>query len=106
MVRKLAAVSLGVFALVVATGGPARAANKCAGTKIKLAGKKAKCLLGLESKQESTNLPIDSTKVAKCKSSMSSGFAKNEAKGGCATTGDYMLRNVMYSFFCSSTRAA
>ena len=67
------------------------AANKCQGAKIKLAGKKAVCLLGLEAKAAAKGNflePLDPSKVATCQDKLSSGFGKLEAKGDCATTGD------------------
>jgi hypothetical protein len=62
--------------------------NKCQGEKIKAAGKKADCKLGLKSKQAKKGGTIDPAKVAKCESKLSAAFAKNEGKGGCNTTGD------------------
>jgi hypothetical protein len=68
----------------LAPGSP----NKCQGAKIKAAGKKAQCLLGLEAKEVATGSPKDPAKVQKCMDKFSSTFSKSEAKGGCATTGD------------------
>jgi len=65
-----------------------RGANKCQSSKLKAAGKKASCLLGLESKQAASGDPIDPTKQAKCLSKFSQAFAKAEAKPPCKTTGD------------------
>jgi hypothetical protein len=67
------------------TGGPG---GKCAATKIKAAGKKQCCLLGLEAKQASTGDPIDPAKAQKCRDKFAQAFAKADAKGGCDTTGD------------------
>jgi hypothetical protein len=83
---KLSAVALGALTFVAA--GTAQAQNKCQGEKIKAAGKKANCKLGLESKQAGKGGTIDPAKVAKCEAKLSSAFAKQEAKGGCTTTGD------------------
>jgi hypothetical protein len=69
-------------------GGDARAQNKCAATKIKAAGKKAACLLGLEAKSAKTGTAPANDKVANCMSKFSSTFTKAEAKGGCITNGD------------------
>ena len=60
--------------------------NKCAGSKLKSAGKKASCLLGLESKQASKGGPLGDT--AQCIAKFNKGFGKAETKGGCNTTGD------------------
>jgi hypothetical protein len=62
--------------------------NKCAGTKVKTAGKNAQCLTGLDAKAQKSGLPVDSTKEQKCRDKLSSTFSKAEAKGGCLTTGD------------------
>jgi hypothetical protein len=84
----LATVVLGGFALLSTMGGLAEAQNKCAGEKIKAAGKKTTCKTALEAKQASAGGTIDPAKVAKCEAKLSSTFAKNEAKGPCLTTGD------------------
>jgi len=84
-------VGLQLFGLTLATvllGEDAVAQNKCAGAKIKAAGKKAKCLLDLEAKAAETGIAADPTKVQKCKSKLTSTFTKLEGKGGCATSGD------------------
>src|SRR5262245_3643948 len=89
--RMLQKVGLQLFGLTLATvllGGDAVAQNKCAGGKIKAAGKKAKCLLDLEAKAAATGIAADPTKVQKCKSKLTSTFTKHEGKGGCATSGD------------------
>jgi hypothetical protein len=91
MMKILAAVVLGGFTLVAVTGTPALAggtpAQKCASGKEKVAGKKAACLLGVQSKGE-TAPPVDGTKIQKCKDKQSAAYAKADLKGGCASTGD------------------
>jgi hypothetical protein len=85
MVKGLA-VALGVFAFVAAGTGTASATNKCAASKIKSAGKKAKCKLGVFAK-----VPLDNAKLTGCETKFSQGFAKAEAKATkepCSTTSD------------------
>jgi hypothetical protein len=62
--------------------------NKCQGAKIKSAGKKSKCLLGVEAKEAGSGVAKDPAKAQKCRDKFSAAFAKNEAKGGCATNND------------------
>ncbi len=62
--------------------------KKCQGSKLKAAGKKASCLLGLESKQASKGGSIDPAKLAKCLGKYTTAFSKAEAKPPCGTTGD------------------
>jgi hypothetical protein len=77
-----------VLTFVLASTEGALAQNKCAGAKIKASGKKVKCLLGLEAKEAKSGTAPDPAKVQKCRDKLASTFAKNEAKGGCPTTGD------------------
>jgi hypothetical protein len=88
MARTLAIAVLGAFALIAVDGGSASAGNKCAGSKIKAAAKKANCLLGLESKEAKSGDPKDPAKVTSCGSKMVTSFDKAEAKPPCLTTGD------------------
>jgi cysteine-rich repeat protein len=84
----LVASSFAACFAVAISSTPAAAQNKCAGEKIKAAGKKADCKAGLEAKQASKGGTIDPAKIARCESRHSFFFARNEAKGNCATTGD------------------
>jgi hypothetical protein len=86
MSSKLTA-ALGVFAMVALAAGPVHAQGKCQGSKLKASGKKASCLLGLDSKVAGGK-PLDLTKVAACKSKFSGSFTSAEAKPPCGTTGD------------------
>jgi streptogramin lyase len=86
--RSLGEITLAVFLLLEASGGTVEAQNKCAGDKIKAACKKASCKAALEAKQAQRGGTVDPAKVAKCEATFSKSFAKSEAKGGCATTGD------------------
>jgi hypothetical protein len=88
MIRRMVAVTLGAFALTALVAGPAAAQNKCAGSKIKAAGKKAACLLGLDAKSAAKAAPIDPLKVQKCLDKYTTAFAKAEGKPPCLTTGD------------------
>src|SRR5262245_54883172 len=88
---RVALAVLGALAFAAANCGPASAATaaqKCAAAKIKAAGKKASCLLSLDSKEAASGDPKDAGKVQKCKDKLSSTFGKAEGKGGCATTND------------------
>jgi hypothetical protein len=62
--------------------------NGCAASKLKAAGKKTKCLLGLEAKEAIKNTPVDPLKVQKCIDKFEQTFAKAEARGDCNTAGD------------------
>jgi hypothetical protein len=62
--------------------------NKCTASKLKAACKKAACKAGLEAKEARTGVAPDPAKMAKCEDKFAQAFAKNEAKGGCITTGD------------------
>jgi len=64
------------------------APNSCQGSKLKAAGKKAKCLSGLHAKQAAKGGPIDPLKIQKCIDKFNGAFSKAEGKGGCSTTGD------------------
>jgi hypothetical protein len=62
--------------------------NGCQSSKLKAAGKKAKCLLGLDAKEASKGVAPDPAKVQKCLDKFARTFSKAEDKGGCSTTGD------------------
>jgi len=65
--------------------------QRCAASKLKAAGKKASCLLGLDAKT-AAGITVDPLKVQKCKDKLGDpvkgAFARAEAKGGCVTEGD------------------
>ncbi len=61
--------------------------NSCQAAKLKAAGKKTRCLLNLEA-NAAAEKGLDPTKVQACKDRMSGAFARTEAGGTCATTGD------------------
>jgi hypothetical protein len=88
MAAKLTPLTLGVLTVLALTAGTAGALSKCQGSKIKAVGKKAGCLLGLESKEASTGSVPLPDKVAKCKTKLSQTFAKADAGNDCATAGD------------------
>ena len=68
---------------------PPATASKCQGAKIKAAGKKVKCKLGLRAKVASKGDPLDPAKEAGCESKFSAAFAKAELGDDCgASTGD------------------
>jgi len=62
--------------------------DKCAGAKIKAAGKKTAAVLSCYAKAVSKGTPLDSGCIAKADGKLTSAFSKAEAKGGCNTTGD------------------
>ncbi len=62
--------------------------NKCQGAKIKNAGKKAACVLGLQGNLVANGTPIDAARLAKCQAYVGAVYAKLEFKSGCSTTGD------------------
>jgi len=81
------------------------ATGKCQSSKIKAAGKKASCLLGLAAKAV-TGGGLDSAKVAKCQSSLSTSFSKADAKGGCGTSNDAATIEASVDDFVDSVSAA
>src|SRR5689334_14243580 len=72
-------VGLGVLALVTATVGTASAQSKCTAAKLKAAGKKAACKLGVEAGAAGKNVAPDPLKLGKCTSSFTAAFSKAEA---------------------------
>jgi hypothetical protein len=80
--------ALAIFVLGVLAAGSAHAQAKCQASKMKAAGKKASCLLGLHAKSVGKNAPIDPEKVTKCETKFTSSFTKAESKPPCATAGD------------------
>jgi len=67
---------------------PAMSANRCAGTKLKATGKKAKTKLGCHAKATRKGVAVDSQCLAKAEASFASTFSSAEAHGPCLTTGD------------------
>jgi hypothetical protein len=63
----------------------APAPSKCQQSKLKAAGKKAKCRLKLVAGLAGKGTPIDPTKDATCKSKFSSASVKAEGQGDCGT---------------------
>ena len=78
MIGRLA-MALGILAFV-ATGTAHAQGNACAAAKLKAAGGKAACLLGLESGESKKAVTGDPLKFQKCRDKESSSFAKAEAK--------------------------
>jgi hypothetical protein len=86
---KVAALAAGALAFVAMSGAAqAQSLNKCQGTKIKDAGKKAACLAGLQAKVAAKGGTVDPAKVAKCQAKVGAAYTKLEGKGDCNTTGD------------------
>jgi len=86
---KVVALTAGAFVLLAgAASAQTSAMNKCQGSKIKDAGKKAACVAGLEAKVAAAGGSVDPTKLAKCQAKVGAAFTKLEAKPGCGTTGD------------------
>jgi hypothetical protein len=90
MVTRLVA-TLGVVGLV-ATGGTALGevtpAQECASSKLKETGKKINSLLECDSKAVKKGEAVDPLCLQKAIDKFAEKWAKAEAKGGCATTGD------------------
>src|SRR5437764_11425849 len=81
--------ALGIIVLVSLAACSAYAqTGKCQGAKMKASGKKASCLLKLQSKAAAKPGPIDPAKVMGCETKFSAAFAKAELGGPCATIGD------------------
>src|SRR5881409_513420 len=90
MVKRLA-IAVGILAVSAMTAGTASAVvNKCQGSKIKSAGKKAACLAGLNAKVVGAGATLDPAKVAKCEAKVGAAYAKLESKvpPQCNTNGD------------------
>src|SRR5438874_4011459 len=85
---KVVALAAGALFLVAGTASAQSAMNKCQGSKIKDAGKKAACLAGLQAKVAGSGATLDPAKVAKCEAKVGVAYGKLEGKGGCGTTGD------------------
>jgi len=85
--RKLTILLIGV-ALVAITATPAASASKCQATKLKSAGKKAACLLGLDAKAAKKGTASDPAKVQACKDKLSKTFAKADTGSDCTTSSD------------------
>jgi hypothetical protein len=62
--------------------------DKCAGSKIGAAGKKASGLLGCQAKAAAKGIGVDSACIAKVTGKFSAAFSKAESRGGCHTSGD------------------
>ncbi|HLY37808.1 MAG TPA: hypothetical protein VKU61_07220, partial [Candidatus Binatia bacterium] len=72
-----------------ATGNLGTSGSKCVSSKVKAAGKKAACKLGILSKAAAKNLGPDTAKLAGCEGKFSAAFMKAETAGDCNTaTGD------------------
>jgi hypothetical protein len=83
------------FAAVVASilfcsgvGHAGTPAQLCAGAKLKATGKAAGVRLGCHSKAARQGAVVDGGCLAKADAILTSAFAKAEARGGCASTGD------------------
>src|SRR5213594_1570993 len=88
MTQKLKLTAFAVGALALIASPSSATLNKCQGSKIKGAGKKAACLAGLHAKDVGKGVPVDPAKVTKCEAKVGAAYAKAEAKGGCNTSGD------------------
>jgi len=60
--------------------------SKCQGAKLKAAGKKAGCLLGVDAKGMAKNLPPDPVKHNACKDKFAAAFAKAETGTTCGAS--------------------
>src|SRR6266850_1571508 len=90
MTQKLKLTAFAVGALALIASPSSATLNKCQGSKIKGAGKKASCLAGLHAKDVGKGVPVDPAKVTKCEAKVGAAFAKAESKvpQQCNTTGD------------------
>jgi len=84
---------------------PAGDSGRCGSAKIKASAKKACCLLGLEAKQASRGGAIDPTRAQKCRDQHASTFARYDARGGCATTGDAAAQEAKVDAFVADADA-
>ena len=73
--------------------------SKCQAAKLKAAGKKASCVLGVDAKGIAKDLPPDSAKHAACGTKMSASFTKAETKTDCgAAPGDSTIETKVDNF--------
>jgi hypothetical protein len=96
----VACLSLAAVTLSVLAARPAVAQNRCAGYKIKTAGKAARCLLKQEARA-ALDGSIDNDAVALCHAKLQGAFFKAEAKGECITVGDVEAIDDKISAFVS-----
>src|SRR4051794_369098 len=111
MSKGLVAFAIGSMTLAMAPAARASgtAAGQGAPAKIKAAGKKASCLLSLES-LAANGRPLDPVRVQKCKDKLGDPtkgtFARSDAKGGCLTPGDAAAVEAMVDAFVDDVNAA
>jgi len=79
--------------------------NACQGSKLKAAGKAARCLLRLRAKAARTDTPPDAQKLQKCEDKLSAAFAKLERKPVCGTTGDAPAIAILIAAFAEEADA-
>ena len=108
MLKRLGSLAVVFVALVSLAAGSAYAqTGKCQGAKLKAAGKKVSCLLGVRSKAAAKAGPADSTKLMACETKFGGAFMKAEAKPPCATTGDApTIENAIDGLFAGNVAAA
>ena len=109
MLKRLGSLAVVFVALVSLAAGSAYAqTGKCQGAKLKAAGKKVSCLLGVRSKAAKKAGPADSTKLMKCETKFAAAFMKAETtKAPCATTGDApTIENAIDGLFAGNVAAA
>src|SRR5882724_10853915 len=87
--KRSCSLALGIIALVwLAAGSACAQTEKCQAAKMKAAGKKAGCLLGVRSKVAAKAVLLDTAKLMKCETKFSGAFTKAESKPPCSTTAD------------------
>src|SRR6266404_1476035 len=90
MLKRSGSLAIAIILLVSLAAGSAYAqTGNCQGAKMKAAGKKAGCLLKVDTKAAAKSIPVDTTKLAACKTKFSAGFTKAETAADCGpATGD------------------
>ena len=91
MASAFGALVLGIITFSVPGRDAMAAGNRCAGDKIKAAGKKTDCLLALQSREARTGDPPAPFRVQVCKDRMGQAFLKAEDRPPCLTIGDAAL---------------
>jgi hypothetical protein len=84
----LTTLTLAATLAVPAYGGGAPTAAGCNQAKLNAAAKTTAASLGCYANAAATGLPVDPNCVGKADHVLATAFAKTDARGGCATTGD------------------
>jgi len=106
MSRSVGAAVLGILALAVVMAGSAQAGptspQKCTASKLKITGKKASCILGVDSKVAGKGGSADTTK---CRTTYLNAMTKLAAKADCTNSADAATVELQVDAFTSDVQA-